>query len=302
MSSFATRAVHGVLKVIEGSNDTKLCIEGHSRPDEDSSIATKRANAVLEHLVSQGVPRHRLRVAGFGSSCPDESGECDGRVEFSVIQEISIKGTVQFSQCSDSLTSASGPLLDKVVALLVARPCLRVRVEGHTDSSPNWGCSNLELSQGRSQNVVEYLSQHGVDESRLAAVGFGDKLPRLPNSTSDGRSKNRRVEFHVLQKDTIQGLQNVLGQHNRRTQVDEHGLRQLERTATGVALGLSLPIRVAAADLLVRLQADWPIQRLFHLAARLEDPARSPVAQLPDDCVQRILRMYFLLGCSSFRV
>merc|ERR1712176_1584084 len=101
------------------NSDLKICVEGHCRHDEDSTVATRRANAVLEHLVKQGVPRHRLRVAGFGSSYPDQRGNCDGRFEFSTIQEIRIKGSVQFSPCSDSLTSSSGPLLEKTVAMLV---------------------------------------------------------------------------------------------------------------------------------------------------------------------------------------
>merc|ERR1711924_37992 len=82
-------------------------------------------------------------------------------------------------------------------------------------------------------------------------------------------------------------------------EIDEHGLRQLERTATGAAVGLSRPIRVAAADLLVRLKADWPVQRLLLIAARLENPCSCPLAHLPEDCVFRILRLYFMLGCSS---
>merc|ERR1719265_2340221 len=120
------------MSIMKDNADLKICVEGHTRPDETASVGSKRANAVLEHLVSQGVPRHRLRVAGFGSAFPQETDRASARVEFSVIQEISIKGTVQFSPCSSDLTAASGPLLDKVIALLTARPCLRVRIEGHT--------------------------------------------------------------------------------------------------------------------------------------------------------------------------
>eukprot|EP00928_Gymnodinium_smaydae_P073014 TRINITY_DN5627_c0_g2_i1.p1 TRINITY_DN5627_c0_g2~~TRINITY_DN5627_c0_g2_i1.p1 ORF type:complete len:722 (-),score=150.98 TRINITY_DN5627_c0_g2_i1:204-2369(-) len=303
MSSFATRAVQGVVSVMQDNSDIKVCVEGHSRPDEPASVSSQRANAVLNLLVKQGVPRHRLRVAGFGSACTAADEDGQGRVEFSVIQEISVKGTVQFSPRSPALTASSHPLLEKVLALLVARPCLRVRIEGHTDSSPNWGCSNQELSQERAANVAAFLGERGVDLGRLVPVGFGENLPRALNSTSDGKARNRRVEFHILQRETVRDLRCLVQRCGSRGAsrggIDEHGLRQLARTAEGVAVGLSLPIRVAAADLLARLGADWDVQRLLLLATRRNSPQTCALALLPDDCLARVLRFYFLLGCST---
>jgi len=301
LSSFATRAVQGVLRVMRDRADIKICVEGHSMRDESGSISSKRANAVLEHLVSQGIPRHRLRAAGFGAAFADDGGVGGARVEFSVVQEISIKGTVQFDPCSDHLTSASGPLLEKVVALLVARPCLRVRVEGHTDNSPNWGCSNQALSENRARNVAAFMSDRGVAPERLVPVGFGEDLPCASNASRENRSKNRRVEFHILQRETVQGLQQLLGGSGCKDRIDLHALRQLARTAAGDAVGLSKPIRTAAADLLVRLRADWDVQRLLHVASRREDPCQCPLARLPEDCLHRVLRLYFLLGCTVLR-
>lgn len=303
MSSFATRALHGVVNIMRGNSDLKLCVEGHCRPDESDSLSSQRANQVLEYLVSQGVPRHRLRAAGFGSAFPTAAGGGgvagqEARVEFSVIQEITVKGTVQFSPCSTSLTSSSHPLLHRIVALLASRPCLRVRVEGHTDNAPFFG-SNLQLAESRAESVIEFLGNEGVDTQRLVPVGFGEKLPRASNSTQSGRSENRRVEFHILQRETVRGFEELMEQSRRRGQIDKSMLRQLERTATGSLIGLAMAIRHAAADLLVRLKCDWPVQRLLHIAVRREDPRRCSLARLPDDCLRRVFRFYFLLGCSS---
>ncbi|CAE8651460.1 unnamed protein product [Polarella glacialis] len=312
MSSFVTHALHGVVGVMRRHGDLIICVEGHCRPDEADSLSSERANRVLEELVKQGVPRHRLRAAGFGSSFSEEpevenlgrSGAA--RVEFGVIQEISIKGTVQFGPCSDRLAGASEPLLQGVAALLLARPCLRVRVEGHTDNSPFFG-GNLELAEGRAQSVVAALGRAGVAEERLVPVGFGEKLPRVSNATSEGKAKNRRVEFHILHRETVRGLQQLLGGREQGParprpfgMVDAAAVRQLVRTATGEGgVALASPIRRAAADVLRRLGADWQTQRLLHLASRREDPTRCPLARLPEDCVRRILQLYFLLGCFS---
>jgi len=74
---------------------TLIEIQGHA--DERSSdeynirLTTDRAAAVLEALVARGVPRERLRSAGYGERCPEdprhtaEAWETNRRVEFKII-------------------------------------------------------------------------------------------------------------------------------------------------------------------------------------------------------------------------
>jgi outer membrane protein OmpA-like peptidoglycan-associated protein len=47
---------------------------------------------------------------------------------------------------------------------------------------------------------VQYLTKKGIDSSRLQVKYFGASKPVKPNESEDGRAKNRRVEFRVLQK------------------------------------------------------------------------------------------------------
>jgi OOP family OmpA-OmpF porin len=55
----------------------------------------------------------------------------------------------------------------------------------------------MDLSQKRAQAVVNYLTAKGVTPDRLTAKGFGESQPAAPNSTSEGREKNRRVELKI---------------------------------------------------------------------------------------------------------
>jgi chemotaxis protein MotB len=74
-------------------------------------------------------------------------------------------------------------------------------VAGHTDDVPiktkkypdNW-----VLSSARAIEVVRFLKREGVDPGRLAAAGFGPYDPVAPNTTEEGRARNRRIEVILL--------------------------------------------------------------------------------------------------------
>jgi len=76
------------------------------------------------------------------------------------------------------------------------------RIEGHTDSIPvdpngPWD-SNWELSALRSINVLHYLSDLGINETRFQVAGFADTVPIATNATPEGRAYNRRVDVIIV--------------------------------------------------------------------------------------------------------
>jgi len=89
--------------------------------------------------------------------------------------------------------------LEKVVAFLKENPSVEIEIQGHTDSNGS-DSYNLNLSQGRSQSVVDYLISKGIVRTRLSAKGFGETKPIDTNETDGGRANNRRVEFTVTKK------------------------------------------------------------------------------------------------------
>ena len=78
---------------------------------------------------------------------------------------------------------------------------IEIRVEGHTDNWPIRGgkyASNWELSSARALEVVRYLSNiSGIHEGKFSALGYGEFRPLTTNNTTEGRSKNRRVEIFI---------------------------------------------------------------------------------------------------------
>jgi outer membrane protein OmpA-like peptidoglycan-associated protein len=41
------------------------------------------------------------------------------------------------------------------------------------------------------------LTNQGVAQERLAAIGYGEAFPIAPNNTAQGRAQNRRVELQL---------------------------------------------------------------------------------------------------------
>jgi chemotaxis protein MotB len=57
--------------------------------------------------------------------------------------------------------------------------------------------SNWELSTARAVEVVKLLVESGVPPQHLSAAGYGEFAPVAPNTTPEGRAKNRRLEIAV---------------------------------------------------------------------------------------------------------
>ncbi|MGL4345831.1 MAG: OmpA/MotB family protein [Cellulosilyticaceae bacterium] len=78
-------------------------------------------------------------------------------------------------------------------------------VEGHTDNQPIHNsafASNWELAAIRAINVVELLINKGqLNPNKLSAVSYGEYRPVAPNTTADGRAKNRRIDIVLLSSD-----------------------------------------------------------------------------------------------------
>ncbi len=106
-----------------------------------------------------------------------------------------------FDSGSDQLKPEGKVLLDKIASGL-ASSTGAIHVEGHTDdvpiSNPRFP-TNWELSTARSTTVVAYLiTKFGFAPARLTAAGYSQYRPVAPNTTSEGRARNRRVDIIVL--------------------------------------------------------------------------------------------------------
>lgn len=92
--------------------------------------------------------------------------------------------------------------LNFVLSLMNENPNMLIELASHTDSRGSQ-IYNLNLSQRRSDSVQAWLVQHGVDKSRMAAIGYGEA--HIRNGCVDSvpcveaeHQENRRTEFKIL--------------------------------------------------------------------------------------------------------
>jgi len=114
--------------------------------------------------------------------------------------KIEVNQVIFFDLGKATIKSRSKPILDEIVDTLRENPQIKhVRIEGHSDTTGSKNF-NIWLSSERAQSVVDYLIQNGVSAKRLSSRGYGPELPIASNATKEGRAKNRRVEFVIVNK------------------------------------------------------------------------------------------------------
>jgi len=115
-------------------------------------------------------------------------------------ETIELSETVQFETDSAVLLGRSKTLLDEVVTALKDHPEVRrVLIEGYTDAKAS-RTYNQKLSEERAAAVKTYLVEHGIEAGRLRTKGFGERKPVGSNKTEEGREKNRRVVFRIVDR------------------------------------------------------------------------------------------------------
>ncbi|MGZ3420144.1 MAG: OmpA family protein [Polyangiales bacterium] len=173
--------------------------------DKDDACPTI-AGAKSEDPKLNGCPPDRDKdgIVDAEDACPDTAGpksndaKTNGcplvRIEAG---QVKITEQIKFKTNSAEILGVSQGVIEAVAKTLKEHPEIKhVRVEGHTDNvgKPDY---NKELSRKRAEAVANALVKAGVAKARLSSAGFGLEKPLVDNGTEEGRTANRRVEFHI---------------------------------------------------------------------------------------------------------
>ena len=111
-----------------------------------------------------------------------------------------LRAMINFDYNDATIRSTDQATLDRKAAIMQANPGLRIRISGHADERGS-DEYNLALGMRRAAAAKLYLTQRGIDASRIETVSYGEERPVCQEHDESCWAKNRRAEFAVLAGD-----------------------------------------------------------------------------------------------------
>ncbi len=172
-------------KLLDSKNELEL---RSLRVAELEAIINRKDSMVT--ALKQKISKALIGLEGDGLTIEQRNGKV----------YISLEEDLLFASGKYEINQSGKQALDRLSDVLSYQKDLEILVEGHTDSIPLTGRGlvkdNWDLSVMRATSVVKRLtSNSNLDPTQLIAAGRSEFVPIMSNSSSDGRSKNRRIEM-----------------------------------------------------------------------------------------------------------
>ncbi len=105
--------------------------------------------------------------------------------------------TIYFEYDADELRDDARATLDSKIPLLNLNSSLRVRISGHCDERGS-DEYNIALGRRRAEVAKKYLTDRGIDASRIETTSFGRERPAVAGEGEEAWAQNRRDEFEII--------------------------------------------------------------------------------------------------------
>lgn len=157
-------------------------------PNQDS-IRLAQEDAARRAAAADAARRRADSIAAAEAAARDAAGAA-------VNLRAALTAVVHFDYDLADIRPDDRAILDAKVPILQANPGVMIRIAGNTDERGS-DEYNLALGQRRAAAAKRYLIDHGVAESRIATITYGEERPVAQGSTEDAWSQNRRDEFEI---------------------------------------------------------------------------------------------------------
>ncbi|KFF61070.1 hypothetical protein JF66_00310 [Cryobacterium sp. MLB-32] len=183
----------GVVVPAEHANSDAEAFAGAAPTDSpatDAQLATAEVESLVDVKAQITANLAAVGLADLVQFAVDERGLTVGLVGSETF----------FAPDRADLSATAISILDAMAPVLVASD-REISVEGHADKhgeTVNFA-TDWELSAGRSTRVLRRLvEQGGVQQERIAAIGYGAARPESTGSTLADMAMNRRVDVVLL--------------------------------------------------------------------------------------------------------
>jgi len=135
---------------------------------------------------------------GCNAACRDSIGRAEANAKNKAIEtaRVALTATVYFDLDKSDITDDTRTKLDAKVPVLTQNATVKIRIAGHTDSRGS-DEYNLALGQRRAAAAKRYLTDRGIDASRIEIVSFGEERGTCSDEDESCWSRNRRDEFEI---------------------------------------------------------------------------------------------------------
>jgi type IX secretion system PorP/SprF family membrane protein len=191
-------------KNVKGPKENKGCPWADS--DNDGLIDNKDECPTISGPVeNKGCPYGDTDGDGVNDNadeCPKTAGSIENKgcpvieKKDQEVVDMAVQN-LEFESSKAVIRETSKPSLNTFAEKLKQKANWNLVLEGHTDNLGDED-ANLLLSKNRVEAVKSYLISKGISESRIKVNYFGETKPIADNNTTEGRQKNRRVEFKIV--------------------------------------------------------------------------------------------------------
>ena len=188
----AAGSLAGSLGILNGGTQTEISPE---RIMKATPIQQNEETARTVNKLSQAITEFKQFTAGGkGPSITLQEGQQGFFIR--------LPADITFAPGSAKINNVNTLLFLKRISLIIREYLpknVQIQIRGYTDNTPPPPNSpykdNWELSAARALSVLKVLIKDGVNPKRLSAAAYGPYHPIAPNTTPQGRAKNRRVEI-----------------------------------------------------------------------------------------------------------
>ena len=173
----------------------KTDANGRVRMQGDDQFNRLRINVVIEKA---GYNRFRTSLEELKKM--GASGNITVNIQPEKLPDIpSSISTLYYDKDNASFRADARMALDSIRDILYKNPEWQLEIVAHTDDATSAAYSQ-KLTDRIASNIVQYLSDQGVDKGRLISKSRGNGQPVIPNDSEANRARNRRVELEFIKK------------------------------------------------------------------------------------------------------
>jgi peptidoglycan-associated lipoprotein len=107
-----------------------------------------------------------------------------------------VNENIYFGFDSATLTEEAQTILRKKAQWLEDNPEVVIVIEGHCDNRGT-EAYNLALGERRAESAKAFLSDLGINVTKIMTISYGEERPLDPDDTEGAWNKNRRASFVI---------------------------------------------------------------------------------------------------------